>query len=182
MHHGRARYFALGRVVSGNLGNAPWFYVIPNDTRWGRSRITIPPCRRLRAGLQSSHRPAGLADASRSGATQYGAAVQVDRQQTNAATPLDGRLERQYNTRLPRTPRQPELIDNREERSCEAFDDPLRSCAAARRRDTMVIPDAGIRVSGGPRSGEQTNTLGEFDPGSGRTLAACLTHASQGAG
>ena len=24
------------------------------------------------------------------------------------------------------------------------------------------------------------NTLGEFDPGSGRTLAACLTHASHG--
>ena len=25
-----------------------------------------------------------------------------------------------------------------------------------------------------------SNTLGEFDPGSGRTLAACLTHASHG--
>jgi hypothetical protein len=32
------------------------------------------------------------------------------------------------------------------------------------------------------RSEEQSNlqTIGEFDPGSGRTLAACLTHASQG--
>ena len=30
---------------------------------------------------------------------------------------------------------------------------------------------------------EQTDSsLGEFDPGSGRTLAACLTHASQGVG
>jgi hypothetical protein len=26
---------------------------------------------------------------------------------------------------------------------------------------------------------EQTNFYGEFDPGSGRTLAACLTHASR---
>ena len=28
--------------------------------------------------------------------------------------------------------------------------------------------------------GELYQSLGEFDPGSGRTLAACLTHASQG--
>ena len=26
----------------------------------------------------------------------------------------------------------------------------------------------------------KSSTIGEFDPGSGRTLAACLTHASQG--
>ena len=47
-----------------------------------------------------------------------------------------------------------------------------------------VIPD--VRSSRqrleATRSEEQSNlqTIGEFDPGSGRTLAACLTHASQG--
>ena len=47
-----------------------------------------------------------------------------------------------------------------------------------------VIPDVESKdyVWRRPRSGEQSNlqTIGEFDPGSGRTLAACLTHASQG--
>ena len=48
-----------------------------------------------------------------------------------------------------------------------------------------VIPDVEVEetyVWRRPRSGEQSNlqTIGEFDPGSGRTLAACLTHASQG--
>ena len=28
-------------------------------------------------------------------------------------------------------------------------------------------------------SSQQENFIGEFDPGSGRTLAACLTHASR---
>ena len=47
-----------------------------------------------------------------------------------------------------------------------------------------VIPDVESKdnVWRRPRSEEQSNlqTIGEFDPGSGRTLAACLTHASQG--
>ncbi len=46
-----------------------------------------------------------------------------------------------------------------------------------------VIPDADFRVQWRPRSRELIgHSIGEFDPGSGRTLAACLTHASQGAG
>ena len=48
-----------------------------------------------------------------------------------------------------------------------------------------VIPDVEVKTTyvwRRPRSEEQSNlqTIGEFDPGSGRTLAACLTHASQG--
>ena len=46
-----------------------------------------------------------------------------------------------------------------------------------------VIPDVESKdyVWRRPRSEEQSNlqTIGEFDPGSGRTLAARLTHASR---
>ena len=48
-----------------------------------------------------------------------------------------------------------------------------------------LIPDAGWASEGMQHSAFETSCirpLGEFDPGSGRTLAACLTHASQGAG
>ena len=82
-----------------------------------------------------------------------------------------------------------QLIDNRGRGRSRAGPSMTRGVRALRRedQDTMVIPDAGIRVGGwttdGPRSGRAFQTLiGEFDPGSGRTLAACLTHASQGVG
>ena len=35
------------------------------------------------------------------------------------------------------------------------------------------------KVLGNKATNEQSNYHGEFDPGSGRTLAACLTHASR---
>ena len=49
--------------------------------------------------------------------------------------------------------------------------------------EIIVIPDVSLGYVRGMRLEEQSNTsvtIGEFDPGSGRTLAACLTHASHG--
>ena len=61
----------------------------------------------------------------------------------------------------------------------------MRSQVMGSRRvhfDKYVIPAAGdfiaLRVG---KSLFEFSLIGEFDPGSGRTLAACLTHASQGA-
>ena len=50
--------------------------------------------------------------------------------------------------------------------------------------DTLLrVSPLGGAVSVAARRIELNRTsIGEFDPGSGRTLAACLTHASQGAG
>ena len=45
---------------------------------------------------------------------------------------------------------------------------------------TRAIVQAHQKVSKGKRKRTQTITFyGEFDPGSGRTLAACLIHASR---
>ena len=46
--------------------------------------------------------------------------------------------------------------------------------------DGSPIPVAvHAECAGGFRVAVQSNIYGEFDPGSGRTLAACLTHASR---
>ena len=65
-----------------------------------------------------------------------------------------------------------------------ALGDPPRSCAAGREQFTSSI-DSGRDLSGVTserrvRSSCSNYLIGEFDPGSGRTLAACLTHASRG--
>jgi hypothetical protein len=57
--------------------------------------------------------------------------------------------------------------------------------ARARRGEIPItrewIPDAVLGLAFEDAFGELYQTLlGEFDPGSGRTLAACLTHASRG--
>ena len=46
-----------------------------------------------------------------------------------------------------------------------------RICILFRVRAALDVPVASVAV--------QSNIYGEFDPGSGRTLAACLTHASR---
>ena len=47
--------------------------------------------------------------------------------------------------------------------------------------DTLSSLSSDVQsVTAGSESLKRTKTIGEFDPGSGRTLAACLTHASQG--
>ena len=76
------------------------------------------------------------------------------------------------------------LIDNR---VCDVVRwlsfEPRHSCAAARDQFTN-IDDSGrdlwIRPKVAFGTSYLSKSLGEFDPGSGRTLAACLTHASQG--
>jgi hypothetical protein len=42
------------------------------------------------------------------------------------------------------------------------------------------VQDAGNKESNSKKVRSNFNNNGEFDPGSGRTLAACLTHASRG--
>ena len=61
-------------------------------------------------------------------------------------------------------------------RECQCTEtDDVRICASRRRGS--VTPYAGSPING---CRQATNDLdGEFDPGSGRTLAACLTHASR---
>ena len=39
--------------------------------------------------------------------------------------------------------------------------------------------ESGSRVAGAARDKEGSRASGEFDPGSERTLAACVTHASR---
>ena len=65
------------------------------------------------------------------------------------------------------------------------LDDPAVSGGRGEfRPDISVIPDAALDGDvRGTAFGELIGlSLGEFDPGSGRTLAACLTHASRGHG
>ena len=57
-------------------------------------------------------------------------------------------------------------------------------CSGRRGESTehsSLIPDATLDVVSDAAFGELIglSTFGEFDPGSGRTLAACLTHASR---
>ena len=57
--------------------------------------------------------------------------------------------------------------------SCQA-----RKAEAAARRRTLCTSRSGSEGLT-PPGGKRSSFHGEFDPGSGRTLAACLTHASR---
>ena len=75
------------------------------------------------------------------------------------------------------------LFENRVCDRAMALVDPLLSWAAGRDQFTNIIDSGRLPLGIRPMAafGELLqNLIGEFDPGSGRTLAACLTHASHG--
>ena len=69
---------------------------------------------------------------------------------------------------------------NRDRRMCGAVSMTC-SCSGLRREINLKFCDPCSVLSRPARESHQVSSIiGEFDPGSGRTLAACLTHASQG--